>query len=166
MSNTLLSVFVTRNESHSKDDTIFVRRVDSQMIVYHTCGDSGIKSEINLTYKGLAHYVNTLCTLFVTDTVPFDSIQFNFAGFPTHMATRRSLGDKNVIQNLMSIATLVKASAFDTNADTDAEEGEVNEFAEMPPLVCGSRTCSGNSCSGNIGVGTHPCSNPCYVDAY
>lgn len=156
MSNLLASIYVTRNSNQSTDDKIFVRNVGNQMVVYHTCGSSGIKSQVTLVHKSLPHYVNTLCKLYTTDTDPFDSIQFNFAGFPTYMVNRKSLDQPGVVDNLMSVASLVTASSFDVQ-----EEGEVDEFADMPPLVCGSKNCSGNNCAGTL-----PCTNPCYINAY
>jgi len=145
MSNLLVSIYVTRkNESENTDDKISVRSVNGQMVVYHVCGETKLKTQITLVHNSLPHYIKTLCTMYTTDAEPFNTLQFNFAGFPTYMVDRQSIQNEGVIENLVSVASLVTSSYFDQK-----EDGEVDEFDDMPPLVCGSNNCCARTCSYN-----------------
>jgi hypothetical protein len=119
-----------------KDDRVTVRRQDNNLKVTYYDADAERKYELLLTNTSLGTYVRHLCCLFKTDIDPFDTIQFNFNGFPMYLAKRDSLTGK-VARMLEDIAGIAVESEF---ADDPSDI-----YEDMPPLTPLNRTQSFNN---------------------
>jgi hypothetical protein len=126
-----LSVFLSHSKNAALFDSLTVRRVNNNFVVkYH---DAASKSSyvLTLTNTSLGAYVKTLCQLFLADSDPFADIQFNFHGFPTFMAKRRTFTENSsLINTLVTTANIVSESIF-----ADYPEGVYCEDDDMPGLV-------------------------------
>jgi len=119
-----ISVYLIRKNtpgSHA-DDKISIRRQDNNILVQYRDTTQGkhTREDLLLTNTSLGTYIRNLGYLFLVDTEPFESIQFNFPGFPAFMATRKSLADTNTQEALVEVADIVSESWFaDYPAGTD-----------------------------------------------
>lgn len=111
-----MSVYLIRKNtigSHA-DDKIHIMRKDNNILVQYRDSNEGKPSrqDLLLTNTSLGTYIRNLGYLFLVDTEPFESIQFNFPGFPTFMATRQSLSETTTQEALVEIADIVSESWF------------------------------------------------------
>jgi hypothetical protein len=115
-----VSIFLIRKEtpqnsiSTQEDDTVSIRREDNNLRVTYNDKQNGIKTQASLllTNTSLGAYIRNLGYLCMVDDEPFRSIQFNFPGFPSFMATPKSLKDTDTQAMLVEIANIVSESWF------------------------------------------------------
>ena len=140
----ILSVHLIRDSNNSqKDDRVTIRREDDNLRVIYSDRDAvngERKYELLLTNTSLGTYVRHLCNLFKTDEDPFDTMQFNFNGFPTYLAKRSTLTSK-VVRMLEDMASIAVESEF---ADSPKDF-----YDDMPPLIPLNRTHSFNNYNNN-----------------
>ena len=115
-----VSIFLIRKEtpqnsiSTQDDDTVTIRREDNNLRVTYKDKQNGIYTQASLllTNTSLGSYISNLGYLCMVDDEPFRSIQFNFPGFPSFMATPKSLKDTDTQAMLVDIANIVSESWF------------------------------------------------------
>ena len=115
-----VSIFLIRKEtpqnsiSTQEDDTVSIRREDNNLRVTYTDKQNGVKTQASLllTNTSLGAYIRNLGYLCMVDDEPFRSIQFNFPGFPSFMATPKTLKDTDTQAMLVEIANIVSESWF------------------------------------------------------
>ena len=112
-----ITILLIRDVNNKKpDDTIVITPVANNVLIKYkdtnTVNDVPMKDYIILENSYLSSYIKNVGYMFLTDTEPFESIQFNFPGFPTFLATRESLSDIDTQNNLVEIAELVRSAWF------------------------------------------------------
>ena len=110
----IISIFLLRKDTISPhtDDVITIRRQDNNILVKYTDNADKSLQNLVLTDTSLSTYIRNLGHLFLSDTEPFEKIQFNFPGFPCFMATQKSLKDTDTQEALAEIADIVSDSWF------------------------------------------------------
>ena len=114
-----ISILLIRDLNNKKpDDKILINPVANNILIRYsdnvTSNNVPAKESILLENSYLSSYIKNIGYMFLTDTEPFESIQFNFPGFPTFLATRESLSDIDTQNNLVEIAELVRSAWFPT----------------------------------------------------
>ena len=112
-----ITILLIRDVNNKKpDDTIVITPVANNVLIKYkdtnTVNDVPMKDYIILENSYLSSYIKNVGYMFLTDTEPFESIQFNFPGFPAFLATRESLSNIDTQNTLVEIADLVRSAWF------------------------------------------------------